>query len=396
MRMKLRKQNRFDSSDKVTAGLLQGGVYNINPGFSGSQQLNPKEPKYTDIANGAKVIGMMVLFLWWLPLLGPVVAGYLGGRRAGTPFRGFAAGAIVVAVIYGIIYSLTVGFFEFQSSVSVLPGMVVAATGKVIPELAPYATGFFDGFGSLFSGNFGTYGILVTFGVLGGMVSQQTYNDFRRAMRNTFGGFSDVFQPDYFMQLADMVAQRTVYALSYMNQVSKGMPMSLPEAQGVDGSFGILPEAGRANQANSGGVRSGRANSSRANSHGASSGRGGSMAQGHRGWNPGPNDAFDTSAVVDVSEEAIINGWKESKRQMNGEPRKRSRGSRNSKPKRVAKEAQTPFEEAGIPIIGDFKGGKKMDKEAQARIAQVEAGDYEGYETVPAPTHPEELGFATL
>ena len=34
---------------------------------------------------------ILAALLWWFPVLGPMVAGYVGGRKSGTTMRGLAS-----------------------------------------------------------------------------------------------------------------------------------------------------------------------------------------------------------------------------------------------------------------------------------------------------------------
>ncbi|MDA3921488.1 MAG: hypothetical protein PF501_12540 [Salinisphaera sp.] len=46
-------------------------------------------------------MAVISLVLFWLPLLGPLLAGFVGGRTAGTPGRGFMA-AILPAIVLSV------------------------------------------------------------------------------------------------------------------------------------------------------------------------------------------------------------------------------------------------------------------------------------------------------
>src|SRR3972149_4744839 len=51
----------------------------------------------------AKVIFLLSIVLWWLPQsAGYMVAGYVGGRRAGAPWKAFVASLIPVILIFAV------------------------------------------------------------------------------------------------------------------------------------------------------------------------------------------------------------------------------------------------------------------------------------------------------
>jgi hypothetical protein len=85
----------------------------------------------------AGFLWMLVLsiVLFWLPLLGPLIAGFVGGKAAGSPGRAFVAAllpAIVVAVCVFILSLLT--FLPFVG-ILVGGGLVVSAAAHSVPLL---------------------------------------------------------------------------------------------------------------------------------------------------------------------------------------------------------------------------------------------------------------------
>lgn len=50
------------------------------------------------------------LVLFWLPIIGPFLAGIVGGRAAGSPGRGFAA-AILPAIVIAFLVVIVSTFF---------------------------------------------------------------------------------------------------------------------------------------------------------------------------------------------------------------------------------------------------------------------------------------------
>lgn len=51
---------------------------------------------------GIAVATALALLLWWVPYLGPMVAGFMGGRKGGSIARGAMVGAISCAAVIGI------------------------------------------------------------------------------------------------------------------------------------------------------------------------------------------------------------------------------------------------------------------------------------------------------
>src|SRR3989337_919678 len=50
--------------------------------------------------SAVKYVTLLSILLWWLPTFGQMIAGYVGGRRAGSPWRGVAAALVPVVLIF--------------------------------------------------------------------------------------------------------------------------------------------------------------------------------------------------------------------------------------------------------------------------------------------------------
>lgn len=62
------------------------------------------------VAASLWIVGLSIL-LGWIPVIGPAIAGYVGGRKAGSPGRGVVAG-IIPAILLGIIVGVILAMFE--------------------------------------------------------------------------------------------------------------------------------------------------------------------------------------------------------------------------------------------------------------------------------------------
>ncbi len=92
------------------------------------------------------MIGLGIL-IGWIPVVGPAVAGFVGGRKAGEPSRAIAA-ALIPAVLVGVAVGLILGLFELPVlgtvtgvaiavwiAVETLPMLVFAAVGGWTAEI---------------------------------------------------------------------------------------------------------------------------------------------------------------------------------------------------------------------------------------------------------------------
>ena len=85
------------------AELADDGVDKIQIEVGSVSALQAKHGVY----RGAFWITILSLLLWWVPVLGPAAAGYVGGRKAGTPLRGAVAALIPISVAFGALALLS-------------------------------------------------------------------------------------------------------------------------------------------------------------------------------------------------------------------------------------------------------------------------------------------------
>ena len=52
----------------------------------------------------------LLILLWWLPIIGPIIIGYVTGRKAGGPMRGVLAIIIPIMLYFFIVYAISVGW----------------------------------------------------------------------------------------------------------------------------------------------------------------------------------------------------------------------------------------------------------------------------------------------
>ena len=98
-------RNRHETKygDPTTDELVRQGVYSFNtPDTAGDKRLfarrERKERKEHNMLSGMWYVFILSCLLWWLPLFGQMIAGYLGGRKAGSAIKG-----IIVTVIPAVI-----------------------------------------------------------------------------------------------------------------------------------------------------------------------------------------------------------------------------------------------------------------------------------------------------
>jgi len=122
---------------------------------------------------------ILLAFLWWLPVIGPIIIGYITGRKAGGPMKGLIAMAVPIFFYFFIIHAIHVGWIHvppivesyFQgtalTSVAALPFMnYVETTVNTATNIALYFTNYLYYAPPSFF-------IMFSFAFIGGVVSRQ-------------------------------------------------------------------------------------------------------------------------------------------------------------------------------------------------------------------------------
>src|SRR3990170_2641614 len=148
-----------------------------------------------------KYVLVLSLLLWWLPTFGQMIAGYIGGRRAGGPWRGVVAAIVPVVLIVILAWGADRGLLgPWFASMPATPGAIGGYLGETLPPAAPYVTfvlGYLAAFVDALKGTLamGANGYLVTivFAYIGGILSDQSRRE-AGASRGTSVGLS-ITQP---------------------------------------------------------------------------------------------------------------------------------------------------------------------------------------------------------
>jgi hypothetical protein len=131
--------------------------------------------------SAAKYVLILSLILWWLPMFGQMIAGYVGGRRAGGPWKGVAAAIIPVVGIFGVMTAFEQGWLPSHiGGVAIAPAAIGAALSGNIPLLSPYLQfsqeyvgSFVDTLAGASPYGINTYVLTVAFAYVGGVLAEQ-------------------------------------------------------------------------------------------------------------------------------------------------------------------------------------------------------------------------------
>ena len=120
------------------------------------------------------------ILLWWMPIFGPMISGYVSGRASGSKYKGLVITAIVATAIGVVSFVLTY--------VSPIPSSVTAYLSSTViyhvNTASPYGAWFLSAVGQMFT-SFPYYlshfpsnwAVLVAFGFVGGAMSELLVSD---------------------------------------------------------------------------------------------------------------------------------------------------------------------------------------------------------------------------
>ncbi|MFQ5552548.1 MAG: hypothetical protein ACE5EW_02360, partial [Thermoplasmata archaeon] len=157
------------------------GVYRFDPRMEDFAALRRKGPY--SFWGSMKYTFVLSLMLWWIPLFGPMIAGYVGGRKAGNPWKGALAAVVPVTAIWilSLIVVSSVEFPELQNLFT-LPAVILYGFGTVIPPIEPYMhflvdylTAFVVALQQTAVMGFNGYLVTIIFAYIGGLVAAQVY-----------------------------------------------------------------------------------------------------------------------------------------------------------------------------------------------------------------------------
>lgn len=151
-------------------------------------------PTYS-MGGAMKYILVLSVLLWWLPTFGQMIAGYIGGRKSGGPWRGVIASIVPVLLIVLLAWGLERGLLgPWLESMRAIPGGLGGFLERNIPPVAPYVTfvlGYLAAFVDALRGTLamGSNGYLVTivFAYIGGILAEQNRREAGASKRTSVG-----------------------------------------------------------------------------------------------------------------------------------------------------------------------------------------------------------------
>lgn len=180
-----KKKESEEIGDDHTNKLMTEGVYRLEE--RGKKRIRIKRYSFW---SSMKVISFLAFLLWWLPTIGQMIAGYVGGRRAPSPWKAVLAAMVPVSIIFCIAYAYDNGILSAQiSALYSLPSSLASGLASAVPFTAPYLTfvgAYMNGLVDFLNATVALWlnGVLVTllFAYIGGLAAERERNelDFRK------------------------------------------------------------------------------------------------------------------------------------------------------------------------------------------------------------------------
>lgn len=147
-----------------------------------------------DTRSGTLLTFVLLFVVGWIPTIGQMVAGYVGGRRSGSPYRGLFATSVATACFLVVLTLIALLLDSINGALSVDYQAEIDALSEQSTLLAGFAASALEYLRALFGGRglsiaYASYLITPVFGIIGGVVSNQMQKELRYIIR-TAGGTS--------------------------------------------------------------------------------------------------------------------------------------------------------------------------------------------------------------
>lgn len=218
------KKDEMRYGDPTTNTLLASGIYSVH---KSNLEEDKKIFRFRDhnILKGMWYVFILSCLLWWLPLFGQMIAGYIGGRKAGSPSKGVFVAMVPVLVIFLLIIGIDMGYLPFHGTLTGIPNMIRSSIRSFSPSAAAYLTGIYNSLLPLVGLNGSGFFIIVVFALIGGMMAEMNKREILQATGNApfYDAFLGKFSGAGLSKFADMVAERVIWTLSTIDHGSRNL-----------------------------------------------------------------------------------------------------------------------------------------------------------------------------
>jgi hypothetical protein len=172
-----------DADDEMTNTLIDRGVYRLSEVYEDEEIKKYKDLKVPySFWSAVKYSFILTVLLWWLPIFGQMVAGFVGGRRAGKPWKGVLAALVPLTIIFVLTLLVEDGILPtVVAGIDWSPSALLDRLGEVVPLMAPYIvfvqmylTSFIDTIQIASGVRMDVYIITAAFAYIGGILAEQS------------------------------------------------------------------------------------------------------------------------------------------------------------------------------------------------------------------------------
>lgn len=222
--MSWRKKRNMIYDDPATNKLMNKGVYSLHMP-DGVEERKFFKLREHNILAGIWYVFILSCLLWWLPLFGQMIAGYIGGRKAGSPIKGLLVAVIPVFIILLLIMGMDFGLLPFLGTIASIPNIIMNGIRSFSPHAASYLSGIYNSLSSLVGLNGNGFIIVVAFGLIGGMMAEMNRKEIIQATGNMhfYDAFLGRFSGASLSKFADMVAERVIWTLGTIDHGSRNL-----------------------------------------------------------------------------------------------------------------------------------------------------------------------------
>lgn len=172
-----------DADDEITNTLIDRGVYRLSEVYEDEEIKKFKDIKVPySFWSAVKYSFILTILLWWLPVFGQMVAGFVSGRRAGKPWKGVLAALVPLTVIFLLSLLVDNGVIPTViNGIDWTPTHILVLLQDAVPLLAPYIvfvqmylTSFIDTIQIATDVRVDVYIITAAFAYIGGILADQS------------------------------------------------------------------------------------------------------------------------------------------------------------------------------------------------------------------------------
>jgi len=219
-----RKKHEMMYDDDATNRLMNRGVYSLyKPDVAEKGRFSKRREH--NIFMGMWYVFILSCLLWWLPLFGQMIAGYLGGRKAGSPTKGVFVAVIPVFIILLLFVGMDLGMLPSLGTIVGIPNMIMNGIQGFSPHAASYVSGMYISLRSFVGLDGNGFIIVVVFGLIGGMMADMNKKEIIRATGNEhfYDAFLGRLSGASLSKFADMVAERVIWTLGSIDHGGRNL-----------------------------------------------------------------------------------------------------------------------------------------------------------------------------